>query len=164
MKSKIEVVEFEEHKKVTFYTLKYQGAETEVDKFFDQFPEGCDYDEDIDIIIKWIDHIGEKGALERYLRPESKRKDNIWAIPLETCNLRLYLLRLSDEIIILGNGGRKNTPSYNEDQVLNSCVELLQEIDGYIRSRLKKGEVHIYGKQIFGNTTFYIKRTQNAEE
>jgi hypothetical protein len=164
VKSKIEIVEFEEHEKVTFYTLQYQGEETEVDKFFDQFPEGCDYDEDINIIIKWFERIGERGALERYLRPEGKRKDTVWAIPLETCNLRLYLLRLSDEIIILGNGGGKTTATYNEDPFLNSCVELLQEIDGYIRSRLSKGKLSIYGKQIFGNTTFDIKRNKNVKK
>lgn len=161
MKSKIEIVEFEEYEKVKFYTLKYQEEETEVDKFFEQFSEDFDYEEDIDIITKWFERIGERGALERYLRPEGKRKDTVWAIPLETCNLRLFLLRLSDEIIILGNGGRKTTATYNEDPFLNSCVELLQEIDGYIRSRLSKGKLSIYGKQIFGNTTFHIKNNEN---
>ena len=54
MKSEIYIEIFEEHEKVNFYTLRFQGEETEVDKFLDQFPEGCEYDEDIDIIIKWI--------------------------------------------------------------------------------------------------------------
>ena len=64
MKYKIEIELFEEHQAVNFYTLRLQDEVTEVDKFLDQFPEGCEYDEDIDIIIKWIEQIGERGALE----------------------------------------------------------------------------------------------------
>lgn len=157
MNSKIQIELFEEHENVNFYTLRFHGEETEVDKFFDQFPEGCEYDEDIDIIIKWIDHIGERGALERYLKPEGKMTDNVWAIPIETNSLRLYVLRLSDEILILGNGGLKTSKTYNVDQLLNSCVELLQELDGYIKARIAKGDLTIFRKQIFGNTTFHLK-------
>lgn len=154
MNSEIEIELFEEHETVNFYTLRFRNEETEVDKFLDKFPEGCEYDEDIDVIIKWIDQIGERGALERHFRPEGK---NVWAVPIETCKLRLYVLRLSDEILILGNGGIKTTRTYNEDPDLNACVELLQKIDGYIKSRIRKGTIQVYGKQIFGNTTFHLK-------
>lgn len=164
MNSEIQIELFEEQDKVSFYTLRFTGEETEVDKFLDKFPEGCEFDEDIDIIIKWIDQIGKRGALERYLRPEGKQKDNIWAIPIETNSLRLYVLRLSDEILVLGNGGNKSTATYNEDSFLKSCVELLQEVDGYIRSRLSKGTISIYGKQIFGNTSFHIKKKENDKK
>ncbi len=164
MNSEIKIELFEEQDKVNFYTLRYTGEETEVDKFLDKFPEGCDYDEDIDIIIKWIDKIGERGALERNFRPEGKLKDNVWAIPIETSKLRLYILRISDEIIILGNGGRKSTQTYNDDEFLNSCVELLQEVDGYIRTRIRKGQISIYQKQIFGNISFHIRVKSDDKE
>ncbi len=157
MNSRIQIELFEEHDNVNFYTLRFHGEETEVDKFFDQFTEGCEYDEDIDIIIKWIDQIGERGALERYLKPEGKMKDNVWAIPIETNSLRLYVLRLSDEILILGNGGLKTSKTYNVDPILNSCVELLQELNGYINVRIAKGSITIFRKQIFGDTTFHLK-------
>jgi len=155
--SEIEIELLEEHENVNFYTLRFLGEDTEVDKFLDKFPEGCEYDEDIDIIIKWIDEIGERGALERHFRPEGKKSDYVWAIPIETCKLRLYVIRLSDEILILGNGGIKTTRTYNEDLNLNECVELLQTIDGYIKSRIRKGTIQVYGKQIFGKTTFHLK-------
>ena len=71
---------FEEHENVNFYTLRFHGEETEVDKFLDKFPEGCEYDDDIDVIIKKMDQIGERGALKRYFRPEGK---NVWAVPIE---------------------------------------------------------------------------------
>ena len=163
MKSDIQIEFFEEHEKVNFYTLCFLNEETEVDKFFDQFPEGCDYDEDIDIIIKWIDQIGERGALEHYFRPEGKISDNIVAIPIETASLRLYLIRLSENIVILGNGGVKTTETYNEDKFLNKCVELLQEVDRYIKNRIINGQIPIYQKQLFGNLNFHLKGNYDEE-
>jgi len=157
VKSEIYIEIFEECEKVNFYTLRFQDEETEADKFLNKFPEGCEYDEDIDIIVKWIELIGKRGALERYFRPESKRGDNIWAIPIETASLRLYVIRLSDNIIILGNGGLKTTGTYNEDPFLNSCVELLQEVDRYIKTRVQSGQTSIYQKGLFGDLTFHVK-------
>ena len=163
MKSTIGIGLFEEHENVNFYTLRFPDEETEVDKFFDKFPEGCEYDNDIDIIIKWIDKIGERGAHERYFRPESKRKDGIWAIPIETASLRLYVIRLSFNIVILGNGGIKKTATYNEDPYLEECVKLLQEVDGYINARIKQEKIIIYQNNIFGNTTLYLKQKNEKE-
>lgn len=156
MKSIINIELYEEHNKVNFYTLQFNGEDAEVDKFFNQFPEGGDYDEDIDTIIKWIDEIGNRGAMERYFRPEAKRNDNVWAIPIETANLRLYVIRLSDQIVILGNGGLKTTRTYNQDPILNAHVKLLQTIDGFIRARINKEQITVYQKQLFGNLEFYL--------
>lgn len=164
MKLEVNIELYDEHDEVCFYTLRILGDETEFDKFLDRFPEGCEYEEDIDIIIKWLDQIGERGALERYFRPEGKYNDNVWAIPIETAHLRLYVIRLSDNIVILGNGGVKSTGTYNEDSFLNDCVELLQEVDGYIKSKIQNGGLNIYRKQIFGkNLPFHLKGKNDEE-
>ncbi len=157
MNNKISIELFEEHNEVNFYTLRFDGEETEIDKFFDCFPEGCKHDNDINIIIKWMDRIGEKGALIRYFRPESRPYDDIFAIPLETSNLRVYVIRISNEIVILGNGGIKSTRTYNEDPQLNAIVELLQQINRYLKSRLRNSKTHYYQKTLFGELDFYIK-------
>ncbi|MCW3789425.1 hypothetical protein [Plebeiibacterium sediminum] len=156
MKSIINIELFEEHERINFYTLRFHDEETEADKFLDQFPEGCKYDEDIDIIIKWMDKIGETGALERYFRPESRANDQVWAIPIETSNLRLYVIRISEEILIIGNGGAKTTATYNEDPTLNKHVELLQKIDRFIKSRIKNGRITVAQKQLKGNLRFNL--------
>lgn len=163
MKSEINIELFEECDKVNFYTLRFQGEETEVDKFLDKFPEGGGYDKEIGIIIKWIEQIGERGALERYFRPEGKRSDGVWAVPIETTSLRLYVIRLTEQIVILGNGGIKTTATYNEDPTLNDHVKLLQEVDGYFRARIKNGQLSIYQKQLFGNLTFH-RQAKNDKE
>lgn len=157
MNRTISIELFEEHVKVNFYTLRFDGEETEIDKFFDRFPEGCDYDEDINIIIKWLDQIGERGALLRYFRPESKRQDDIFAIPIETSHLRVYVIRISDEIVILGHGGIKTTPTYNEDPQLNAIVELLQKVNRYFNSRLRDSKITFYQKTLYGDLRFYLK-------
>jgi len=163
VKSTIEIELFEEYENVNFYTLRFPGEETEVDKFFYKFPEGCEYDKDIKIIIKWIEQIGARGAQERYFRPESRRSDDIWAIPIETASLRLYVIRLSSNIVILGNGGIKKTATYNEDPNLNECLELLQEINGYINARIRKQTITLYQNQIFGNTILHLKPRNEKE-
>lgn len=69
--------------RVIFYTIRFSDEDSETDKFLDQFPEGCKYDEDIDIIVKWLDTIGKRGAIERYFRTsEGKFTDQICAIPI----------------------------------------------------------------------------------
>lgn len=158
MKSKIRIELFEEHESVNFYTIRFQDEETEVDKFLDQFPEGCEYDNDIDILIKWMEQIGRRGALERYFRPEGRRNDGVCAVPIETSSLRLYVIRLTEQIVVLGNGGIKTTATYNEDPILNKQVMLLQEVDSYIRTRVKKGQLIIYQKNLFGNLTMHLNR------
>ena len=165
MKSEINIELFEEHERVNFYTLRFSGDDTEVDKFLDKFPEGSEYDEDIDIIIKWIDRIGERGAHERHFRPEGKRRDNVMAMPtpIETSNLRLYVIRLTENIVILGNGGLKTTRTYNEDPILNQFVELLQKLDQYIKSRIKKGTLNIYNKELIGKLNFHLKAIENEK-
>lgn len=157
MKKRLEIVLFEEHEYVNIYTIRFKNESSEFDKFLDKFPIGCYFDEDINIIIKWLDKIGEKGALERYFRIEGKFKDDVYAIPIETSNLRLYVIRISDNILILGNGGNKQTKTYNEDCELNRYVEHLQTLDFLLKTKAKKGLIQINGKQLLGKLDFEIK-------
>ena len=156
MKKRLNIELFEEHEYVNFYTYRFNENEAEFNKFLDKFPEGTKFDKDINIIIKWIDKIGKTGALERYLRPEGKIRDNVYAIPIETSKLRLYVLRINNNIVILGNGGRKKTKAYNEDQELLECVSQLQELDRLLKLSLRKSKTHIYQKQLFGKLDYEI--------
>ena len=77
VKRKISVELFEEYEAVNFYTIRFDGEETEADKFFASIPDDVEFDFDYDVISRWIEKIGEKGALERYFRTEGKFKDGI---------------------------------------------------------------------------------------
>lgn len=116
---------------------------SELERFFEKFPEGCEYDEDIDTIIAWLDRIGENGALERYFRYEGRLGDGVSAIPIETSNLRLYCIRLSDKILIFGNGDVKNTAAWEDSETLSVYVETLVDTSRFISSRLTNGTLYI---------------------
>ena len=64
MKQKYTIELVEEHDAVNFYSIHLDEEElSELERFFEKFPVGCEYDDEIDIIIAWLDKIGENGAL-----------------------------------------------------------------------------------------------------
>ena len=145
----------EEHAAANFYSVHLDEEElSELERFFEKFPEGCGYDEDIDTIIAWIDKIGDAGALERYFRYEGRFGDGVSAIPIETSHLRLYCIRLSDKILVFGNGGVKDAQSWQESETLSEYVEMLADTSRFIASRLSDGTVYIVDRELIGNLNF----------
>lgn len=146
---------FEETDNLNLYTIRLKDEKlTEFEKFLDKFPNDCKYKEDIDIIISWIEKITEKGALSRYFKPEGKYGDGVGAIPIETNNIRLYCLRLSDKILILGNGGIKDADTWQDSPTLRPFVELLIDTSRFINTRRQKGNIQLNDKTIAGNLNF----------
>lgn len=146
---------FEENDNLNLYTIRLKDEKlTEFEKFLDKFPDDCEYKEDIDIIISWIEKITEKGALSRYFKPEGKYGDGVGAIPIETNNIRLYCLRLSDKILILGNGGIKDADTWQDSPTLRPFVELLIDTSRFINTRRQKGNIQLNDKTIAGNLNF----------
>ena len=79
-------------------------------------------------------------------------------MPIYTSKLRLYCLRLSDSVLIVGNGGTKNTKTYDENPELNGYVIDLQRLDDILRVAEKKGTIRIEETTIDGleDNTFEI--------
>lgn len=96
------------------------------------------------------------GALERFFRPEGGINDSVQALPIESGKLRLYCLRLSDQIVILGNGGVKNTRTY--EAKLYGYVLDLQKFEKILNESIAKGYVSIEEKELSGieDITFEI--------
>ena len=67
--------------------------------------------------------------------------DRVVALPTVQSKLRLYCLRLSDKILILGNGGVKNTKTYEESKELSGYVLTLQNFDRLIKEGVKDGKI-----------------------
>jgi hypothetical protein len=57
--------------------------------------------------------------------------------------LRLYCLRISNQILILGNGGVKSTRTYQEDERLSGYVLNLQDFDRVLIEAQKAGRITI---------------------
>ena len=70
-------------------------------------------------------------------------RDNVQALPVESGKLRLYCLRLTDQIVILGNGGIKATRTYEEDPKLYGYVLDLQRFEKILNENIEKGYVSI---------------------
>jgi hypothetical protein len=58
-------------------------------------------------------------------------------------NLRLYCIRLSDLITILGDGGPKTTRTWQEDRNLEREVHAMMNVSKIIRTKLKNGDLRI---------------------
>lgn len=155
MEQRYSVELIEEHESVNFYSIQLCEEElSELERFFEKFPEGSPFDEDVDTIIAWLDKIGETGALERYFRYEGRFGDGVSAIPIETSNLRLYCIRLSDRILIFGNGGVKDCATWQESETLSGYVEMLVDTSRFLSSRMTNGTVYMVDKELIGNLNF----------
>lgn len=76
--------------------------------------------------------------------------DHVVALPIERGKLRLYCLRMSDSILIVGNGGIKATKTYDDDTDLCGYVITLQKLDVLLKDVIRKGIVSIEGTNITG--------------
>lgn len=155
MKRKIVIELLENHENVNFYTIRFlDERSSEFEKFYDKFDEKEEFNEDLDKITYWMGKIGEQGALERYFRPEGGK---LKALPIDTSKLRLYCYKVTEGIVVLGNGGVKKTRTYNEDPLLNNFAETLRTICKFLSSRIKTGKVSIHSNTLYQSLTFTIE-------
>ena len=141
----------------TIYTIQFLSeSDSEFERFYARFKDDAEYNPDLMKIVALINKIADMGALERYFRPEGKLKDGVCALPVLQSKLRLYCLRLSDKILVLGNGGVKKTRTYNEDDMLKGYVLTLQNFEKLIREGEKDGTISITTNTIETDKTFDI--------
>lgn len=137
--------------KVGLYSILFEGnKETEFRNFLNKFRDNATLNKDYKAIISAIDRIIANGALERYFRTEGKMNDRLAALAIESRRLRLYCLRISDSILIMGNGGEKNTRTYEESKELYGYVMDLQKFDELLRQAQEDGTVSIEQTVITG--------------
>ena len=151
MKKKTTLDIISESERATLYSISFEkDGTTEFEKFLAEFEMNAEYNSDYQRIIAALQVILDRGALERFFRPEGKMNDNVHAIPLEGSKLRLYCLRISEQIVILGNGGVKNTKSYQEDPKLYGYVLDLQRFEKILKENIDKGYIRVDEKELHG--------------
>ncbi len=67
--------------------------------------DNATYNKDFNAILLALSKIIDKGAWERFFRIEGRMNDHVSALSIDSRKLRLYCLRISDQILIVGNGG-----------------------------------------------------------
>ena len=134
----------EQNDNVGMFSICFDGSEvSEFEKFLNEFKDNATYNKDFNVILLALSKIIDKGALERFFRNEGRMNDNVKAFAIDSRKLRLYCLRISDQILILGNGGVKNTRTYQEDSKLSGYVMDLQTFDKVLLKAQKSGKVTI---------------------
>lgn len=149
----------EQNDNVGMFSICFNGnEESEFEKFLNEFKNNSTYNKDFSVILLALAKIIDKGALERFFRNEGKYKDNVKALAIDSRRLRLYCLRISDKILILGNGGVKTTRTYQEDEKLTGYVMDLQSFDKALIKAQKLGEITIEKNMIINieSATFEI--------
>ena len=155
--SEAELIQLNKDRNCTLYTIQFLTEDKgEYIRFFNRFKDDATYNEDLARIAKFVESIADLGALERFFRPEGKMNDRVCALPVVKSNLRLYCLRLSESILILGNGGIKKTRTYNESEELRGFVVTLQNFDRLIKQGIKDGTITISENEIDTDKTFDI--------
>lgn len=155
--SEVELYLIQEGDNCTIYSLQFLNeSKTEFEKFVAKFINDADYSEDYSRIAGLVSRIARSGALERYFRPEGKMSDSVVALPVISSKLRLYCLRLSDKILILGNGDVKSTKRYEDDPKLKAYVMTLQKFEKLLKEGVENGSVNITEKTIETDNIFKI--------
>ena len=151
VKKKTEVEKISESEKTALYSISFEkDGTTEFEKFVEEFEQNAKYNRDYQRIIAALQAILNLGALERFFRPEGKIKDSVAAIPIEGGKLRLYCLRISEQIVILGNGGVKKTRTYEDNSKLYGYVLDLQRFEKILNDNVAKGYVRIEERELNG--------------
>ena len=134
------------------FTICFEGESyTEFHKFILKGTENATLQPDLQKILNALQRMMDAvGFLDRYFRPEGKMRDRVAALPIQSSKLRLYCLRLSDKVLIVGNGGPKTTKTYNEDPELNGYVINLQKLDELLKLSEQKGTIRIEETNIEG--------------
>jgi len=168
VKAEVEIITKKElsFSKVTYYSLKFEGEkQTELEKFYERYQET--YSESVYYLKFWIAEIGEKfGANTRYFRPEdnafalpppSKELQYIdFATPKKDMSLRLYCIVLSPEIVILVDGGIKESDATRDSPSCWKSFMVASNIASQIKQMITLGNLQIKGKTLKRSNSFKL--------
>ena len=146
MKSKLVYLTKLSGDKASIYSVITENkAGTYFDHFIAEHKEG--YFQDLLNVSGRLKSVGnEVGALESYFKlDEGLEWDDLvcafYDIPDK--HLRLYCIRLSDKIVVVGNGGPKNVRTWQEDPKLKREVNEMMHYSKIIRTKLEDGTLKI---------------------
>ena len=150
--AKAKILSLEQTEQAGLFTIIFEGeSDSEFVKFVEKFKNDAERKSELTFILNQIENMMRRdGFLERNFRPEGKMKDNVVAMPVYRSSLRLYCLRMSDSVLIVGNGGVKSTRSYEQDEALNGYVISLQKLDALLKADIRNGVVRIEKTEIVG--------------
>ena len=156
MNTYIEIVELGRSGRVYFYTIRLNDApHTEAEAFRMRFLDHPTFGSDYLEIANILKQISRRGAQQRYFRHERAAE----ALPpkwVRNARLRQYLLRLSDNVVILGNGCVKETRTAQESRDCNPKFQLMNKLSEKITHLCISGDLEITYTGLEGELEFYL--------
>ncbi|WP_425290772.1 hypothetical protein [Spirosoma linguale] len=117
----------------------------------------------MNLLVTWIQEIGQnRGAKSRYFCFENDASAppppaRIMAeLGNSYCQFRLYCIRLSDEIVILANGGRKTSQTVQNSPQLMTHFRFANRMAQQLMELSQTGELVLDGKQIVNLDTIEL--------
>ncbi len=168
MKSKLVYLTTLSGDKASIYSITEEGRKGSLlDHFINEHRDG--FIQDLFSLMGRLRAMGNSvGALETYFKLDEGLEWNdlvcaLYDIPDK--HLRLFCIRLSEHIIVVGNGGPKSVRAWQDDSKLSREVTEMMHYSKIIRTKLENGSLRIAadGLKFEGNllltrqTTFYGK-------
>lgn len=152
----VEIEEMGRSGKVRFYTLRIDEApRTEAERFRMRFLDhplhGSDYLE----IASILKQIAKRGAQRRYFRHERLAE----ALPpkfIRNSKLRQYVIRISDNILILGNGCVKETRTAQESQDCKPTFRIMNKVSERITNLCIERDILVSEDCLEGELNFEL--------
>lgn len=131
--------------KVCFYSILFEdNSLTMYEEFYNSFEANNETREGFDLIISQIKVIGERGALPYYFRHEGGAEAlPVFEFGLGKTTLRLYCIRISDEVVILLNGGIKTTQKAQHCPNVSQHFALANKVSKLLTQAIKEKEIAI---------------------
>jgi hypothetical protein len=139
-----EIVPVEQGRGGALYSLRFEGEEkTERDKFLDNGEiQACKEFESL--VVRLYDMVDSLGFRDNFFKlKKGSINDSVAAFHCNHGTLRLYCLRWSSILLIVGSGGSKTTRTYQGDPLLSDAVGKLQMVDKLFDERQKSREIII---------------------
>jgi len=137
-----ELTKIEAGRAGTLYSIKLNGSKKSE---FDLFAENSEFqqNEDFREALAFLEIMVEKKGFEpRYFKvSEGSYTDSL--VALSRGNIRLYGLRWSKLLLIVGNGGYKGTQCYQDDPILDRATKVLMAVDKEVLELYRSGRVVI---------------------
>ncbi len=164
---KIEILYLEQlqFEKVSYYTVRVVGkAMTEFDEFQKKFNVPGKNKDQLAEINRFIKTMGnDYGALDQYFKREgyAERLPPPYYRFVESdgetdFGLRLYCIRLTDEVVILLNGCRKTAQAVKNCSNCFEHFQLANQISDAIYAAMQNGEIEIDGFDLLTDEDFVL--------
>lgn len=137
-------------KKVCFYSIQMENSAISLyEEFYIKHQNLVGFKQDLSTILSQIREIGLRGAKDYYFRHEGSAE----ALPStffggNKSNLRLYCLRLSENVVILVSGGVKTKLKAQDCPNVSLHFKMANSLSKKFTSLIKEGEIRIEEKII----------------